>query len=105
MIPLPVTMIRVVLPFHLRKLAGIDGEVQLDVAGEITQASVLDSLEARYPTLRGAIREHVTLKRRAFVRFYACEEDVTLEPTDAPLPDAIASGAEPFMIVGAMAGG
>jgi molybdopterin converting factor small subunit len=98
-------MIRVVLPAHLRKLARVEREVQLDVEGEVTQGAVLDALEARYPMLRGTIRDQVTKKRRPFVRFFACEEDVSNEPPDAPLPDAVASGAEPFLIVGAMAGG
>lgn len=98
-------MIRVVLPAHLRTLARVDGEVTLDVMGEITQRSVLDALEARYPMLRGTIRDHGTLKRRAFVRFFACEQDVSHESPDAPLPDAVATGTEPFLIVGAMAGG
>jgi hypothetical protein len=97
--------IRVVLPAHLRKLARVDGEVSLDIEGVVTQRSVLDTLESRYPMLRGTIRDHVTLKRRPFVRFFACEEDLSHEPPDAPLPDKVASGAEPFMIVGAMAGG
>jgi hypothetical protein len=98
-------MIRVTLPPHLRKLAHLDGEVQLEVAGQITQGTVLDALEARYPMLRGTIRDHVTYKRRAFVRFFACGEDLSHEPPDAPLPTAVANGAEPFMIVGAIAGG
>jgi hypothetical protein len=98
-------MIRVILPTHLRTLARVDGEVQLDVEGPVTQRSVLDALEARYPALRGTIRDHVTHQRRAFVRFFACEEDLSHESPDAPLPDAIASGAEPFFIVGAIAGG
>ena len=98
-------MIRVTLPPHLRKLAQVDGEVKLEVEGEITQRSILDALEARYPMLRGTIRDHTTKKRRAFVRFFACGEDLSHEPPDAPLPDAIATGAEPFMIVGAIAGG
>jgi sulfur-carrier protein len=98
-------MIRVVLPAHLRTLAHIDGEVRLDVAGEVTQQSVLDALEARYPMLRGTIRDHGTHKRRAFIRFFACEQDLSHEPADAPLPDAVAAGSEPYMIVGAMAGG
>ena len=98
-------MIRVTLPPHLRKLAQIDGEVSLDVAGAITQSSVLDALESRYPMLRGTIRDHVTKKRRAFVRFFACGEDLSHEAPDAPLPTPIAQGAEPFMIVGAIAGG
>ena len=98
-------MIRVTLPPHLRKLAQVDGEVTLDVEGEVTQRAVLDALEARYPMLRGTIRDHVTGQRRAFVRFFACGEDLSHEPPDAPLPDAVARGAEPFMIVGAIAGG
>ena len=98
-------MIRVGLPAHLRNLAHVDGEVKLDVAGEVSQRSVLDALEASYPMLRGTIRDHVTLKRRAFVRFFACQEDLSHEPPDAPLPDAVAKGAEPFLVVGAMAGG
>ena len=98
-------MIRATLPPHLRKLAQVDGEVRLDVNGAITQRSVLDALEARYPMLRGTIRDHVTKKRRAFVRFFACGEDLSHEAPDAPLPDAVATGAEPFMIVGAIAGG
>jgi sulfur-carrier protein len=98
-------MIRVVLPFHLRNLARVSGEVQLVVDGPATQGSVLDALEARYPVLRGTIRDHVTRRRRPFLRFYACEEDLSLEPPDAPLPDAVASGAEPFLVVGGIAGG
>jgi hypothetical protein len=98
-------MIRVVLPAHLRTLAHVDGEVTLHVEGLVTQRSVLDALEARYPMLRGTIRDHVTQQRRAFVRFFACEQDLSHEPPDAPLPDAVALGAEPFLIVGAMAGG
>jgi hypothetical protein len=98
-------MIRVTLPPHLRKLAHIDGEIQVEVAGPVTQRTVLDAIEARYPMLQGTIRDHVTQKRRAFVRFFACGEDLSHEPPDAPLPDAIASGAEPYMIVGAIAGG
>jgi molybdopterin synthase sulfur carrier subunit len=98
-------MIRIVLPHHLRKLAHVDGEVQLQVEGPITQRSVLDALEARYPMLRGTIRDHVTQKRRAFVRFFACEEDLSHEPPDTPLPDAVATGAESFVVLGAMAGG
>jgi sulfur-carrier protein len=98
-------MIRVILPAHLRTLAHVDGEVTLDVAGEVTQRSVLDALEARYPMLRGTIRDQVTHQRRAFVRFFACEEDWSHEPPDAPLPDAVVMGAEPLLIVGAMAGG
>jgi hypothetical protein len=98
-------MIRVRLPIHLRTLAHLDGEVQLHVAGPATQRSVLDALEARYPVLRGTIRDHATGRRRAFVRFFACEQDLSHEPPDAPLPDAVALGAEPFLIVGALAGG
>jgi sulfur-carrier protein len=98
-------MIRIVLPAHLRTLARVDGEVTLDVKGEVTQRSVLDALEARYPMLRGTIRDHGTLKRRAFVRFFACERDLSHESPDAPLPHAVAIGDEPFLIVGAMAGG
>ena len=98
-------MIRVTLPPHLRKLASVNGEVKLDVEGQVTQRSILDALENRYPMLRGTIRDHVTQKRRAFVRFFACREDLSHEPPDAALPDAVATGAEPFMIVGAIAGG
>jgi len=98
-------MIRVMLPTHLRTLAHVDDEVELDVEGQVTQRSVLDALEACYPMLRGTIRDQVTHQRRAFVRFFACEEDLSHEPPDAPLPDAVATGAEPFLIVGAMAGG
>jgi len=98
-------MIRVVLPTHLRILARVGGEVQLDIAGEVTQRSVLDALEACYPALQGTIRDHVTQQRRPFVRFFACEEDLSHEPPDAPLPAAVASGAEPFLVVGAIAGG
>jgi molybdopterin synthase sulfur carrier subunit len=98
-------MIRATLPAHLRKLAQVEGEVKLDVKGPITQRSVLDALEARYPMLQGTIRDHATQKRRAFVRFFACGEDLSHEPPDAPLPDAVTTGAEPFMIVGAIAGG
>jgi hypothetical protein len=98
-------MIRVVLPAHLRVLAHIDGEVRLDVDGEVTQRAVLDALEARYPVLRGTIRDQATQKRRAFVRFFACEEDLSHDVPDAPLPEAVATGAEPFLVVGAMAGG
>jgi sulfur-carrier protein len=98
-------MIRVTLPPHLRKLAQVEGEVMLNVEGPVTQRSVLDALEATYPMLRGTIRDHLTQKRRAFVRFFACSEDLSHEPPDAPLPDAIATGKEPFMIVGAIAGG
>jgi hypothetical protein len=98
-------MIRVVLPVHLRTLARVDGEVMLDVAGQVTQRSVLAALEATYPVLQGTIRDHVTLKRRPFLRFFACEEDLSHEPPDAPLPDAVVNGEEPFLVVGAMAGG
>ena len=98
-------MIRVVLPFHLRNLARVDGEVELEVAAPVTVSAVLDALEARYPALRGTIRDHGTLKRRPFIRFFACKEDLSLEPPDTELPDAVVSGAEPFLIVGAMAGG
>ncbi len=98
-------MIRVELPYHLRKLAHVDGEVQLEVAGAITQRSVLDALEGRYPVLRGTIRDHDTGKRRAFLRFFACQQDLSHESPDAPLPEAVASGAEPFMVIGAIAGG
>jgi sulfur-carrier protein len=98
-------MIRVVLPPHLRTLAQVGGEVQLDVAGEITQRSILDALEARYPVLCGTIRDHVTRQRRPFLRFFACAEDWSLEPPDAQLPGAVASGVEPFLIIGAIAGG
>jgi sulfur-carrier protein len=98
-------MIRVVLPYHLRTLAQVDGEVQLELEGEATQSLVLDALEARYPMLRGTIRDHATHQRRAFLRFFACGEDLSHEPPDAPLPKAVATGTEPFQIVGAMAGG
>ena len=98
-------MIRVVLPYHLRTLAKVDGEVELDVPGQVTQRSVLDALEARYPMLRGTIRDHVTQQRRPFLRFFACEEDLSHEPPDAPLPDAVATGAEPLLVLGAIAGG
>ncbi len=98
-------MIRVVLPYHLRNLAKITDEVQLDVQGQVTIRSVLDALEERYPMLRGTIRDHVTGKRRAFLRFFACEEDLSHESLDAPLPEAVASGKEPLLILGAIAGG
>ncbi len=98
-------MIRVVLPAHLRTLARVDGEVTLDVGGQATQRTVLDAVEACYPMLRGTIRDHVTQQRRPFVRFFACEQDLSHEPADAPLPEPVANGAEPFMVVGAMAGG
>ena len=98
-------MINVVLPHHLRTLARVDGEVQIEVQGQVTVRSLLDALEARYPVLRGTIRDHGTLKRRPFVRFFACKEDLSLEPPETKLPDLVVSGAEPFLIVGAMAGG
>jgi molybdopterin synthase sulfur carrier subunit len=98
-------MIRVVLPAHLRKLARVEREVGLEIEGPITQRSVLDALEAHYPMLRGTIRDQTTLKRRPFVRFFACEEDLSHQPPDAPLPAAVANGAEPFLVIGAMAGG
>ena len=98
-------MIRVVLPAHLRTLARVSGEVTLDLDGPVTLCSVLDALEGRYPMLRGTIRDHVTHKRRPFVRFFACEQDLSHDSPEAPLPDAVATGVEPFLIVGAMAGG
>ena len=98
-------MIRVVLPAHLRTLARVEGDVELDLDGQVTQRAVLDALESRYPMLRGTIRDHVTARRRAFVRFFACERDLSHEHPDAPLPEAVAEGAEPFLVVGAMAGG
>ena len=98
-------MIRVVLPYHLRVLAQTNGEVQLAVEGPVTQRSVLDALESRYPMLRGTIRDHVTQLRRPMLRFFACEDDLSHEPPDAPLPEAVVSGAEPFWVVGAVAGG
>ena len=98
-------MIRVILPAHLRALARVNGEVSFEVTGEITQRAVLDALESRYPMLRGTIRDHVTQKRRPFLRFFACQEDLSHELPDAPLPDAVASGAEPLLIIGAIAGG
>ena len=98
-------MIRVVLPFHLRNLARVDGEVQLEVQTPVTVCSILNALEARYPVLRGTIRDHETKKRRPFVRFFACKEDLSLESPETQLPDEVVSGAEPFLIVGAMAGG
>ena len=98
-------MVRVILPQHLRTLARIDGEVTLDISGPVTQRTVLDALEARFPMLRGTIRDHVTNKRRAFVRFFACEQDLSHESPDAPLPEAVTNGVEPLLIVGAMAGG
>jgi len=98
-------MIRVIIPPHLRTLAHVGSEVTLEVGGPVTQRSVLDALETRYPMLRGTIRDHVTQQRRPFLRFFACEEDLSHEPPDAPLPDAVASGKEPFMVIGAIAGG
>jgi molybdopterin synthase sulfur carrier subunit len=98
-------MIRVWLPFHLRMLAQVHGELELRIEGPATQRSVLDSLEATYPMLRGTIRDHVTHQRRPFLRFYACEQDLSNQSPDAPLPDAVASGAEPFLVIGALAGG
>ena len=98
-------MIRVMLPYHLRTLARVDGEVRLDVVSPVTQRAILDALEARYPMLRGTIRDHVTHQRRPFVRFFACQEDFSNELPDAPLPEAIVTGQEPFLVVGAVAGG
>jgi len=98
-------MIKVVLPFHLRTLARVEGEVQLEVASPVTVGAVLDALEARYPVLRGTIRDHGTLRRRPFIRFFACEQDLSLDPMDTLLPEAIVAGKEPFLVVGAMAGG
>ncbi len=98
-------MIRVVVPHHLRTLAHVGSEVALDVKGTVTQRAILDALETAYPMLRGTIRDHTTLERRAFIRFFACQEDLTHEPPDAPLPDDIASGKEPFLVIGAIAGG
>lgn len=98
-------MIRVVIPTHLKILSGVDGEIELEVNGDITHGSVLDALEEKYPMLKGTIRDHVTLKRRAFIRFFACEEDLTHETPDTPLPDKVINGEEPYLIVGAMAGG
>ena len=98
-------MIRVELPFHLRTLARIQGEVQVEVEGSVTQRTVIDALEARYPMLCGTIRDHVTKRRRPFLRFFACQQDLSNEPLDAPLPDAVASGVEPYLIIGALAGG
>jgi molybdopterin synthase sulfur carrier subunit len=98
-------VIRVVLPFHLRTLSGVEGEVSLEVAAPVTQRAVLDALEARYPMLRGTIRDHGAQKRRPFIRFFACERDLSHESPDAPLPEAVAAGQEPFLIVGAIAGG
>lgn len=99
------TMIRVTLPYHLRNLARIDGEVELEVASPVTIGAVLDALEAKHPVLRGTIRDHDTLKRRPFVRYFACQEDLSLEPSETDLPDAVVNGSEPFLVVGAMAGG
>jgi len=98
-------MVRVVLPYHLRNLAHVGGEVTLEIEGAVTQRSILDALEERYPMLQGAIRDHVTRQRRPFLRFFACEEDLTHESPDAPLPGAVASGKEPFLVIGAIAGG
>src|SRR5262245_4475452 len=98
-------LIRVALPYHLRNLARVDGEVELDVAGPATVRALLDALETRYTALRGTVRDHGTLKRRPFIRFFACKEDLSLEPPETPLPAEVVSGAEPFLIVGAMAGG
>ena len=98
-------MIRIELPAHLRTLARVNGDVQVDVAGAATLGAVLDALEARHPVLRGTIRDHVTLRRRPFVRFFACEEDFSHEPPDTPLPNAVAIGAEPFLVIGALSGG
>jgi hypothetical protein len=98
-------MIRVVLPYHLRNLARVDGEVELEVGGPVTVGSVLDAIEARFPVLRGTIRDHGTMKRRPFVRFFACKEDLSLEPPETRLPDAVVNGDEPFLIIGAIAGG
>ena len=98
-------MIRVVLPTHLKTLAQVQGEVNLEVDGSVTQSSVLDALEARYPMLRGTLRDQITHKRRPFVRFFACKQDLSHDPPETPLPDAIATGAEPFLVIGAMAGG
>jgi molybdopterin converting factor small subunit len=98
-------MIRVVLPAHLRTLAGVDDEVTVEVAGQVTQRTLLNALEDRYPMLRGTIRDHVTQQRRAFIRFFACELDLSNDSPDVPLPDAVASGTEPYLVVGALAGG
>jgi sulfur-carrier protein len=98
-------MIRVVLPFHLRNLARVESEVQLEVADPVTVAAVLDAIEARYPVLRGTIRDHGTLKRRPFIRFFACQDDLSLQPPETVLPEAVRNGTEPFLVVGAMAGG
>ena len=98
-------MIRVVLPFHLKSLVRADGEILLDVPGTVSPAAILDALEARYPVLRGTIRDHGTLKRRPFLRFYACSQDFSLDPPETPLPDAVADGREPFLVIGGIAGG
>lgn len=98
-------MIRVELPFHLRKLAGVEGEIQLEITGPATVHAVLDAIEERYPMLRGTIRDHGTLKRRPFIRFFACKEDLSLEPADTALPEAVVNGSEPFLVIGALAGG
>ena len=98
-------LIRVMLPYHLRNLARVDGEVQLEVQSPVTLGSVLDALEARYPILRGTIRDHGTMKRRPFIRFFACKEDLSLEPRETRLPDAVVNGVEPFLVIGAIAGG
>lgn len=98
-------MVRVILPTHLRNLAHVGAEVSLDVRGPITQRSILDALEAKYPMLQGTIRDHGTLQRRAFLRFFACEQDLSHDPPDAPLPDEVSSGTEPFIVIGAIAGG
>jgi hypothetical protein len=98
-------MIRVVLPFHLRRLAGVDDDVEVELSGPPTVASTLDAIEAKFPMLRGTIRDHVTLKRRPFIRFFACKEDLSLEPPDTKLPDDVINGKEPFLVIGAMAGG
>jgi len=98
-------MIRVELPHHLRTLAGVGAEVQFDIAAPVTQRAILEAIEARYPMLRGTIREHGTLKRRPLLRFFACERDISLEPPDDPVPDAVAAGTEPFLIIGSVAGG
>jgi hypothetical protein len=98
-------MIRVVLPYHLRTLAKVSGEVQLEVRGSVTRDAILDALEARHPMLRGTIRDHVTKERRPFLRFFACEQDLSHDPPDAPLPEAVAAGKEPFLVIGGLAGG
>lgn len=98
-------LVRVELPFHLRNLAGLDGEVSLRVRGAVTRGALLDALEEEYPVLRGTIRDHVTHERRPFLRYFACERDLSLEPSDAPLPEAVATGEEPFLVVGSIAGG